>query len=184
MKNKFLIFKDNKINFKKTICILILIMIFSGFFGFIYETIFYKIDLGYFIKRGSTFGPWIPIYAFGGLLITVVSYRFRKSPFMIFVINSILTGLLEYGTGFVLYEFFGIRLWDYNTEIWNYGNINGYICLRSVLFFGISSLFLIYIIIPLLLKTSTKISEKKLSIISYFLGITFVLDMLLYSILK
>ena len=184
MKNKFLIFKDNKISFKKTISLLILIMIFSGFFGFIYETIFYKIDLGYYIKRGSTFGPWIPIYAFGGLLITVISYRFRKNPLMVFVINSILTGLLEYGTGFVLYKFFGIRLWDYNTEIWNYGNINGYICLRSVLFFGISSLFLIYIIVPLLLKISTKISEKKLNIISYLLGITFVLDMILYTIIK
>ena len=184
MENKFLIFKDNKISFKKTISLLILIMIFSGFFGFIYETIFYKIDLGYYIKRGSTFGPWIPIYAFGGLLITVISYRFRKNPLMVFVINSILTGLLEYGTGFVLYKFFGIRLWDYNTEIWNYGNINGYICLRSVLFFGISSLFLIYIIVPLLLKISTKISEKKLNIISYLLGITFLMDMILYTLLK
>ena len=184
MKNKFLIFKDNKISLKTTLSILILIMIFSGFFGFVYETIFYKIDLGYFIKRGSTFGPWIPIYAFGGLLITVVSYRLRKNPFIVFITNSILTGLLEYGTGFVLYNFFGIRLWDYNTEIWNYGNINGYICLRSVLFFGISSLFLIYIIVPLLLKISTKISEKKLNIISYLLGITFVLDMILYTIIK
>ena len=184
MENKFLIFNDNKISFKKTISLLILIMIFSGFFGFIYETIFYKIDLGYYIKRGSTFGPWIPIYAFGGLLITVISYRFRKNPLMVFVINSILTGLLEYGTGFVLYKFFGIRLWDYNTEIWNYGNINGYICLRSVLFFGISSLFLIYIIVPLLLKISTKISEKKLNIISYLLGITFLMDMILYTLLK
>ena len=184
MENKFLIFNDNKISFKKTISLLILIMIFSGFFGFIYETIFYKIDLGYYIKRGSTFGPWIPIYAFGGLLITVISYRFKKNPLMVFVINSILTGLLEYGTGFVLYEFFGIRLWDYNTEIWNYGNINGYICLRSVLFFGISSLFLIYIIVPLLLKISTKVSEKKLNIISYLLGITFLMDMILYSIYK
>ena len=184
MENKFLIFNDSKISFKKTISLLILIMIFSGFFGFIYETIFYKIDLGYYIKRGSTFGPWIPIYAFGGLLITVISYRFRKNPLMVFVINSILTGLLEYGTGFVLYKFFGIRLWDYNTEIWNYGNINGYICLRSVLFFGISSLFLIYIIVPLLLKISTKVSEKKLNIISYLLGITFLMDMILYSIYK
>ena len=65
LKEKLLIFKDEKISKKSTINILILIMIFSGIFGFIYETIFYKIDLGYFIKRGSTFGPWIPIYAFG-----------------------------------------------------------------------------------------------------------------------
>lgn len=184
MKEKLLIFNDEKINLKPTINILILIMIFSGFFGFIYETIFYRIDLGYFVKRGSTFGPWIPIYAFGGLLITLISYKFRNNPLIIFIINCLVTGILEYGTGFVLYEFFGTRLWDYNTEIWNFGNINGYICLRSILFFGISSLFLIYIIIPILKKLSIKISEKKISIISYSLGILFLLDILLYGILK
>ena len=117
---KINIFDDEKYGLKTTISILIIIMIFSGIFGFIYETIFYKIDLGYFVKRGSTFGPWIPIYAFGGFFITVLSYRFRKNPFIIFILNCIITGILEYGTGYVLYEFMGIRLWDYNTEIWNF----------------------------------------------------------------
>ena len=45
--------------------IVLLIFTFGGIFGFIYETFFYRIDLGYFVKRGTTFGPWIPIYAFG-----------------------------------------------------------------------------------------------------------------------
>ena len=184
LKEKLLIFKDENINLNKTICILILIMIFSGFFGFIYETIFYRIDLGYFVKRGSTFGPCIPIYAFGGLLITLISYRFRKNPFLIFIINCIVTGILEYGTGYVLYEFSGIRLWDYNTEIWNWGNINGYICLRSILFFGVSSLFLVYVMIPVLKKVTSKMSEKKLAIISGILGLIFLLDIVVYSIVN
>ena len=132
MKEKLLIFKDNKINLKTTINILILIMIFSGFFGFIYETIFYKIDLGYFVKRGSTFGPWIPIYAFGGLFITIFTYRFKDKPFLVFILNCIITGILEYSVGYILYEFNGIRLWDYNTEIWNWGNINGYITFNII----------------------------------------------------
>ena len=184
LKEKLLIFKDEKISKKSTINILILIMIFSGIFGFIYETIFYKIDLGYFIKRGSTFGPWIPIYAFGGLFITLFSYKLKKSPLLVFIINCLVTGILEYSTGYVLYEFMGKRLWDYNTEIWNFGNINGYICLRSVLFFGFSSLFLIYGIIPFLKKIAMKISENKLSIISGFLGMMFLVDMILYGVLK
>ena len=177
------IFDDEKYNGKTTISILILIMIFSGIFGFIYETFFYKIDLGYFVKRGSTFGPWIPIYAFGGLFITILTYRFRKSPFVVFILNCIITGTLEYVTGYVLYEFMGIRLWDYNTEIWNFGNINGYICSRSILFFGISSLFLIYVMIPIIKKVIKKIPEKTLSILAGSLGIIFVLDMILHAII-
>ncbi len=31
----------------------------GGIFGFIYEEIFYRIDFGYFVKRGTAFGPWI-----------------------------------------------------------------------------------------------------------------------------
>ena len=77
----------------------------------------------------------------------------------------------------------GIRLWDYNTEIWNWGNINGYICFRSIIFFGFSSLFLIYIMIPILKKVNIKISEKRLSIISGILGIIFLIDMILYGII-
>lgn len=184
MINKLLIFKDENISLKSAINILLLIMIFSGIFGFIYETIFYKIELGYFVKRGSTFGPWIPIYAFGGLFITLFSYKFRKKTLLVLIINCIVTGILEYSTGYVLYEFFGKRLWDYNTEIWNFGNINGYICLRSVLFFGVSSLFLIYGIIPCLKKIAMKISENKLSIISGFLGMMFFVDMVLYGVIK
>ena len=37
IKEKICIFEDEKINIKTTINILILIMIISGFFGFIYE---------------------------------------------------------------------------------------------------------------------------------------------------
>ena len=178
------VFDDEKFNNKTTINVLILIMILSGFFGFIYEMFFYKIDLGYFVKRGSTFGPWIPIYAFGGLLITIATYRFRKKPFVVFLINCLVTGILEYFTGLVLYKMFCIRLWDYNTEIWNWGNINGYICARSILFFGISSLMLIYLFIPLIKKIVKKSSEISITVISYTLGILFVLDMILYQIIK
>ena len=46
------IFDDKDFNLKTTINILILIMILSGIFGFIYEMFFYRIDLGYFVKRG------------------------------------------------------------------------------------------------------------------------------------
>lgn len=179
-----MIFKDEKIDFKKTVYILMLIMVCSAFFGFIYETIFYKIDLGYFVKRGSTFGPWIPIYAFGGLFITLFAYRFKKYPVLVFCITCFVTGLLEYTTGLVFWECFHTRLWDYNVEIWNYGNINGYICLRSVSFFGCSGLFLVYGVIPILKSVAAKLSGRKLSIISCTLWGLFIADIIAYMIIK
>ena len=76
-----------KYNFdRKTRIMIILLSMFVGaVFGYIYEVIFYKIDTGHFINRGTTFGPWIPIYAYGTLLIYLTTnkqgsfYRLRGS---------------------------------------------------------------------------------------------------------
>ena len=184
MGNLFLIFKEKNINFKNTIAILLLIGILSAFFGFVYETIFYRIDLGHFTKRGSSFGPWIPIYFFGGILVMIFSYRFRKKPLLVFIINCIVTGTLEYATGYILFRYFSTRLWDYYKEIWNFGNIKGYICLRSVLFFGLSSLFLIYVVTPKVLKLFKKTPERKFRFISSILTFVFVLDIIAYALFK
>ena len=182
---KFLdIFKSKEITKIDTLFILMMILIFGGVFGFLYELIFYKIDLGYFVNRGSTYGPWIPIYAYGSILITIFLYRIKNKPILVFILSCLLTGLIEYLTGFILNEFFDIRLWDYNNEIWNFLNINGYICLRSVLFFGISSMFLIYLVIPLIIKIYKKCDSIVLRIIIIILTVLFFFDEIIYMILN
>ena len=182
MGKKLSIFKD--IDLEGTVSILLLTGILSGIFGFLYETIFYRIDLGYFVKRGSTFGPWIPIYFFGGILIMLFSYRFRKKPLVVFLINCIVLGALEYATGYVLFRYFSTRLWDYYKEIWNFGNIKGYICLRSVLFFGVSSLILVYVVTPLILKIYNKTKKRNFKYMSILLTCIFTLDVIAYAIFK
>ena len=162
--------------------LIVLVMICSGIFGFIYETIFYRIDLGYFVKRGSTFGPWIPIYVFGGLFIYLLTSKFCKKPLLVFLLSMIISGVLEYLTGMFFYEVLNKRLWDYNTEILNFGNINGYICLRSVLFFGISGLILNYLLIPLLNKLIKKVNYKMLNIICIILISLFILDIIIFAL--
>ena len=179
----FSIFEKEDISKRDITNLFMLIMISSGIFGFIYETIFYRIDLGYFVKRGSTYGPWIPIYVFGGLFITLLTYKYKDKPLMVFIIGMLVSGLLEYGTGYYLDKYMGIRLWNYYEEICNFGNINGYICLRSVLFFGFSSLLLIYLIIPFLLKYIKSVRRSYMSMISYMLFITFSFDFIMYLIL-
>ena len=66
-------FFDEEKSVNDLIKLAFLVFVFSGFFGFIYEEIFYRIDLGYFVKRGTTFGPWIPIYGFGSIFISLLA---------------------------------------------------------------------------------------------------------------
>lgn len=173
--------KRNKETIKNQIPFYLLIMVISGIFGFIYETIFYRIDLGYFVKRGTTLGPWIPIYAFGGLLISLTCYKYKDKPFKLFILSMLISGTLEFSTGYILFHYYNIRLWDYNTEIWNYLNIGGYVCLRSILFFGISGIFLIKAVIPSINIVKRKIPEKFTSV-AYTSGFLLIADIVLNSI--
>lgn len=159
------------------------IFVVGGLFGFIYEEIFYFFDLGKFVKRGITFGPWIPIYAFGAVLIYLFCFKIKDKPLYIFLVGTIVSGILEFVVGYLLYHIGGIRLWDYSVEILNFGNIGGYVCLRSVLFFGISGLILFFIVVPLLEFINKKYDNSINNYITYGLLILFGLDIVISSIL-
>ena len=142
--------------------IICLIISISGTFGWIYEFIFYYFNSGMktFYYRGANFLPWINIYATGSLMILYLTINKKKKPFQIFLIAFISTGILEYISGYGMLKFAHMRCWDYNTEILNFGNIDGFVCLRSVTFFGLSALLLIYFITPACIYLSKKINKK------------------------
>ena len=180
MKKFFDNYMNNKIKLDKwqIIGILCLVFVISGVFGWIYEFIFYFFNGGMekFYWRGGNFLPFINIYATGAIMICILSYKFRKNPFLVFLIAFVSTGILEYFSGLVIYEWFGLRFWDYNTEILNFGNIGGYVCLRSVSFFGLSALLLMYLIVPFCIWLSKSIDKKKFLIISLSIFSIFLFD--------
>lgn len=159
--------------------IICLIIVISGIFGFIYEFIFYYFNFGMkeFYYRGGNFLPWINIYAIGAVFIYFFTYKYRKKPIKVFLISMITSGILEYIGGLLLYKVGnGFRCWDYNTEILNFLNINGFVCLRSVLFFGISALLLIYLIVPICFSLANKLDKKLFLIISISICFIFLMD--------
>lgn len=157
--------KDHSFDKTTMLGIFCLIIVISGVFGFIYEYIFYYFNSGMkeFYWRGGNFLPWINIYAIGSIFIYLLSYKKRKNPLKVFLISTIICGILEYIAGLGMYIIGdGFRCWDYNTEILNFGNIQGFVCLRSVLFFGLSALFLMYVIVPFLFSLAKRINKKVL----------------------
>lgn len=172
---------NDNIRFDKLTMIAItsLIIVISGVFGFVYEFIFYFFNGGMkeFYYRGGNFLPWINIYAIGAILIILLTFKDRLKPVKVFLKSTIICGVLEFIAGYIIYNYFGhFRCWDYNTEILNFGNIGGFICLRSVLFFGVSSLLLIYGILPIVIYLSRKINKKEFITISISLLAIFMLD--------
>lgn len=170
---------EHKFDKQSMLGILCLIVVISSMFGFFYEVIFYFFNGGmkHLFWRGGNFLPWINIYAIGALIIYVLAYSYRKNPLKVFLISFFSCGILEFFSGLGIYIIGnGLRYWDYNTEILNFGNIGGFICLRSVLFFGISGLFLIYGVIPFCFYLAKKMNKKLFLIISVTLCSIVLLD--------
>lgn len=164
MRSKYLKYLNEDIKFDKEtmIGIFCLLVVITGMFGFLYEFIFYYFNGGMktFYWRGGNFLPWINIYATGSIMIYLLTYKDRKKPLKVFLVSVITTGILEYFSGLGMDKIAGKRCWDYSQEILGALNIDGYVCLRSVLVFGVFSLLLIYIVLPLIFYIAKKSNKK------------------------
>ncbi len=164
---------------KQKITLICLLIVISGMIGWVYEYFFYYMNSGFkqFYMRGANFLPWINIYAYGAFLIIAMTYRKRENPLQVFLLSMLVTGILEYFSGYILYGKLGwTKCWDYNQEILNFGNIGGYVCLRSVLVFGLSGLALMYLILPVLSKLVRSKYINIIFIISIIICSIFILD--------
>lgn len=180
MKKKFKNYLNKEPKFDKStmLGIYCLIIVLSGIFGWTYEVIFYYFNSGMkqLYWRGSNFLPWINIYAIGAILIILLTFKKRKNPLYVFGISIITTGILEYIGGWILENLMNVKCWDYTQEILSFGNINGYVCIRSVLIFGIFSLVLMYLVLPFCFYIAKKMKKKHFLILSYTLCTIFLID--------
>ena len=172
---------DSKYSFDTItiIGIICLIVVIAGVFGFLYEFIFYYFNGGMkgFYWRGGNFLPWINIYATGSIMIYLLTYKLKNKPWLVFLISFISCGILEYFSGLGMYILGdGLRCWDYNSEILNFGNIGGFVCLRSATFLGLSSLLLIYGIIPFCFFLASKMNKTAFLIMSFTLCSIILID--------
>lgn len=166
-----------KENLKK----LIIIFFIGAFVGYLYEVIFYYFTENRLDNAGILYGPWLPIYGTGAIFISLIPQKIKKHPALLFLLCMITTGLLEYIIGYIDLHIFNTKLWDYSGL---FLNIQGFVCLRSVLTFAIGGLFLVYIIEPFLNKllSQNKIN-KVLTTITTILTLLFILDIIISNIL-
>lgn len=126
-----------------------------------------------FADRGFLIGPYCPIYGCGALLITIFLTRLENHPVALFCVAVILCAVLEYATSYLMEKIFHARWWDY-TE--NKFNINGRICLETIIPFGILGLLLIYIVNPFIFGILTGASQTAINIIAIIVAIIFAID--------
>lgn len=158
----------------------VLILLFFNYavFGWMWEVVVGYLYSGSFVNRGVLYGPWLPIYGFGGILTLVLFKRWMDKPVTMFFFVVLSSAVMEYSTSCFLEAFLGAKWWDYSDYIFN---LHGRICLEGLLLFGIGGCLSIYFMAPLLDEISRKISSKVKITLCLLLILFFSAD-LIYSV--
>ena len=143
---------------------LFILFLVGSFVGTCIETIFALIVEGHFeLSVGVVYGPFIPVYGGGAVLLTTVLYRLYKlSDTLIFIISAALGAFFEYICSWGQETFLGTVSWDYSDMPLNIG---GRTCLLYSLFWGFLGLVWIRYIYPFASKLIEKIPKKQGSVI-------------------
>ena len=136
---------------------LIMLFFIFSFIGWLWEVSLHLILDGVFVNRGVMYGPWLPIYGAGGILILTLLNRFRPKPAACFVAIEILCGFVEYFTSYYLEITYGQKWWDYSGY---FLNLNGRICAEGLITFAIGGMAIVYLLAPLIDNHLRKINYK------------------------
>ncbi len=152
----------------------LLLFIIYGFLGWIVEVCYVRFNSHHWYNRGFLHMPFLPIYAFGALLITKLLTPFNSNIILVFIFGLLLTSLLEYSTSVIMEEMFATRWWDYS----NYRfNINGRICLKNSILFAVLCLFVINIINPTINTLVSSVNQTILSTITNIILFALTIDL-------
>lgn len=150
----------------------LLFMIYSVL-GWIMEVTCKSFEAKKFINRGFLIGPYCPIYGWGAIFITILLHRYTDDWIILFFMSMITCGILEYITSYVMEKLFHARWWDYSRRKYN---INGRICLETLVPFGVLGLAIMYITNPIILNGLEKIPENIKNIVAIIVLILFTID--------
>lgn len=126
-----------------------------------------------FINRGFLIGPYCPIYGYGAILITFLLKKYTNDPIALFFMAIIICGTLEYLTSYFMEKIFKARWWDYSQKKFN---INGRVCLNTIIPFGLLGLFIMYVSNPFFISKIEMLPQMWLSILFWVLLAIYIVD--------
>lgn len=129
----------------------VLYFFFYSFLGWVVETIYCSIGEKKFVNRGFLTGPLCPIYGTGAVVFGVCLMPFYNKfgyskwyiILLVVLLGMLLADVVEFFTSLIMEKLFNARWWDYSNEKFN---IQGRICLKHTLYWGLASGIFIYVV--------------------------------------
>lgn len=155
------------------ICKYFLYFIIYSFIGWLMEVICKLFELKKFVNRGFLIGPICPIYGYGVLGIILLIGKDTSDILAVFLKSILICSILEYFTSYIMEKLFKARWWDYSRRKFN---INGRICLETMLPFGALGCFVDYLVHPSIIKLVNLLNQPLMYIIAIILFIIYLVD--------
>ena len=164
-----------KLDYQKDYSLYNLILLFFLFsiVGWLWEVLLHILTEGTFVNRGVLFGPWLPIYGSGGILILLITKKYLERPFVTFSLTIVTCAIVEYSTSWYLETFKNAKWWDYSDLPLN---LHGRLCLEGLLVFGIGSCLFLYLAAPKLFAFLNRIPQHVKVILCIILALIFLID--------
>lgn len=156
--------------------VLFLLFIIYSSFGWVIEICFTIFQDKKIVNRGFLIGPYCPIYGFGAIFMTLFLKRYSNDFAALFLMSMFICSVLEYFTSLIMEIVFKTRWWDYSHYKYN---INGRICLETMIPFGLLGCLMTYILNPFFLKILNIIPNILLTIILIIVFVIFIVDVII-----
>lgn len=146
-----------------------------SFLGWCVESIYKSLIEKKLINSGFLHGPFCPIYGFGAVIMILLLTNLPNNILVIFISSMIFMTLWEYIVGVLLEKIFKTKYWDYSNIKFN---INGRVCLKNSIYWGILGVIFTFLVHPWVQAQVTKIPEKILFYINIVVYIILLIDII------
>lgn len=155
--------------------LLFLFFIFCNI-GWVIESSIESLYRKRFINRGFLNGPYIPIYGFGGMTILICCMPFQHNGFLVYIVGVLSCTALEFFVGWVMESIFQKQFWDYSMLKFTYKNR---ISLIPSLFWGLLSLFLVYVLYGPVDKLANFVSMEFAMVYDLIFAVVMLVDIII-----
>lgn len=160
--------KERKNEKKFSFFEMVYIFVLCSIIGYFVEIGYVYLVVGKIVSRGMLYGPYCPIYGFGGIILYFLFYNLKREKKYIvyaFVTASIVLGSFELLCGLGFKYIFNIEMWNYEDH---FLQILNYTTVPILIGWGILGTTYVFFIQPALLKIISflpKHLEKRIAII-------------------
>lgn len=151
----------------------IIYLIIYSFFGWVLESVSKTIEQRKLVNSGFLNGPFCPIYGFGAVIMILCLDSLKDSIILLFMVAFFVLSLWEYMVGIFLEKVFKTKYWDYSHLKFN---IQGRVCLKNSLFWGVLGVIFIRYIHPCIEEYVQCIPMKIILYIDIIISLAILVD--------